>query len=237
MADVPKIARDARLVVPRLRLTGKVVMVFGAAAACLGVLPPTHANATTASQPTVVTVAKPSPQPGPGPLVLAPHGQTGLLAQHRSHASHASHYSGAGSGASTPRAATRAPATPKADSTESGNATPKADNTKGGNATPKDASGAKSTENMSTTPPSVASATITSAPDLADIEIDGKYAGSTRSALRLSPGTHEIVVKRSGYAPWTRTIDVSAGSEVTVHADLQPTKKAPPAKKTTPSRK
>lgn len=77
---------------------------------------------------------------------------------------------------------------------------------------------------------------ITSAPTLADIEIDGKYAGSTKSSIKLSPGSHAITVKKNGFEPWSRTIEVTAGSELTINADLQPTKKAP-AKSTIPSKK
>jgi len=89
--------------------------------------------------------------------------------------------------------------------------------------------------------PTQASVTITSLPALSDIEIDGKYAGSTRSNIKLIPGSHDITVKKDGYEPWSRTLDVTAGSELTVNADLQPAKKAPaknaPAKKTTPGKK
>jgi hypothetical protein len=58
---------------------------------------------------------------------------------------------------------------------------------------------------------------------LAEIEVDGKYAGSTRSVLQLSVGTHRIVINKPGYAPWTRTFEVTAQSQLAVHADLQAT--------------
>jgi hypothetical protein len=81
-----------------------------------------------------------------------------------------------------------------------------------------------------------ASVTITSTPTLADIEIDGKYAGSTKSSIKLAPGTHAITVKRNGFEPWSRTVEVTEGSELTINADLQPAK-GTPAKTTTPSKK
>jgi hypothetical protein len=52
-----------------------------------------------------------------------------------------------------------------------------------------------------------------------DIEVDGAFAGSTPSTLNVSPGKHEIVVKRSGYADWTRTINF-AGGNVHVSAEM-----------------
>jgi hypothetical protein len=78
--------------------------------------------------------------------------------------------------------------------------------------------------------------TVTSLPALAEIEVDGKYMGNTRSSLRLTPGTHQVTIKRAGYLPWTKTIEVTADSELAVHADLHPnrsvtTKKAPTTKR------
>jgi PEGA domain len=87
----------------------------------------------------------------------------------------------------------------------------------------------------STEAPVNASVVITSTPTQADIEIDGKYAGSTKSSTTLSPGTHAVIIKRNGYEPWSRTIEVAEGSELTINADLQPTKNEP-AQNTTPSK-
>lgn len=81
-----------------------------------------------------------------------------------------------------------------------------------------------------------ASVTITSTPALADIEIDGKYAGSTKSSIKLATGTHAITVKKDGYEPWSRTVEVAEGSDLTINADLRPTQKAP-AQNTAPSKK
>jgi hypothetical protein len=68
---------------------------------------------------------------------------------------------------------------------------------------------------------SVAKASITSTPDRADIEIDGNYVGSTPSAVELAPGSHSIVVKKSGYQSWERKIVATSGSSVNVAADLE----------------
>ena len=45
-----------------------------------------------------------------------------------------------------------------------------------------------------------------------DIEVDGSFMGNTPSTLNLAPGKHEIVVKKTGYADWTRGMTVGSGS-------------------------
>jgi hypothetical protein len=62
---------------------------------------------------------------------------------------------------------------------------------------------------------------IKSAPDGADITVDGKFVGSTPSTVKLSPGDHTIKIEKSGFKAWERTITVSPGSEVTVNATLE----------------
>lgn len=62
---------------------------------------------------------------------------------------------------------------------------------------------------------------ISSTPDAADIEIDGKYVGNTPSTMIVSAGQHRISVTKSGFKPWERQITVSTG-EVNVKAALQP---------------
>lgn len=52
-----------------------------------------------------------------------------------------------------------------------------------------------------------------------DIEVDGSFVGSTPSTVNLPPGKHEIVVKKTGYQDWTRTMTVGAGS-VRVSAEM-----------------
>lgn len=52
-----------------------------------------------------------------------------------------------------------------------------------------------------------------------DIEIDGSFVGSTPSTLTLAPGKHEIVVKKSGYDDWKRTMSVTGGA-VHVSAEM-----------------
>jgi hypothetical protein len=45
-----------------------------------------------------------------------------------------------------------------------------------------------------------------------DIEVDGSFVGSTPSTINLAPGKHEIVVKKTGYQNWSRSMMVSSGA-------------------------
>jgi PEGA domain len=67
----------------------------------------------------------------------------------------------------------------------------------------------------------LSSVTIKSAPDGAEISINGKFVGSTPSTLRLKFGEHTISVKKTGFVLWERTITVSAGGNITVDAALE----------------
>jgi hypothetical protein len=62
---------------------------------------------------------------------------------------------------------------------------------------------------------------VTSAPDGADIEIDGGFFGNTPSSVGVAPGQHQLSVKKSGFKPWERKITVSSG-QVNVNAVLEP---------------
>jgi hypothetical protein len=61
---------------------------------------------------------------------------------------------------------------------------------------------------------------IASTPAGADIEVDGKFMGSTPSILHLDLGEHVIAVKKSGYRDWQRTMTVTDG-EVNVAPELE----------------
>ena len=77
------------------------------------------------------------------------------------------------------------------------------------------------TSQSGTAPVTVTSALldVTSTPPGADIEIDGKFVGSTPSSVDVAPGDHEITVKKSGFADWTRKVTVSAG-HINIAAEL-----------------
>lgn len=67
----------------------------------------------------------------------------------------------------------------------------------------------------------LATVLVKSTPDASDITIDGKFVGSTTSALRLEPGEHTILIEKSGFKPWQRAISVSTNGNVTVDATLE----------------
>ncbi len=66
-----------------------------------------------------------------------------------------------------------------------------------------------------------AAVTIKSPLEGAEIEIDGKFVGSTPSTLSLKPGEYKIVIRKSGYKPWERTVTVSGGSSLNIDATLE----------------
>ncbi len=62
---------------------------------------------------------------------------------------------------------------------------------------------------------------VTSSPEGAEITIDGKFMGTTQSTLKLSAGEHTVKIEKGGYKPWTRTITLNAGSNITIDATLE----------------
>jgi hypothetical protein len=236
MPELPKIAKDIRLQAPRRpTIVSKAVILCGTALVSVGALASPTAKADIASPtPTIVRISPPSSLLSASPLVLTPPDGIDVVAQHKSHASHASHASHySSSGGSLPRAtvpsATVAPSSGSKTSSEEKSATPPATD----KIPPKSAPAAGSN-----TPTNAERATValSSVPALAEIEIDGKFMGNTRSNLHLSPGAHQITIKKVGYDVWTKAIEVTAGSELAVHADLHASRPAA-AKKTAPSKK
>jgi len=70
------------------------------------------------------------------------------------------------------------------------------------------------------TAPAQASITIESTPPGADIEIDGAFVGNTPSTVSVTPGSHQIAVKKKGFTDWTKTLIVTGGS-VHLNAELE----------------
>ncbi|MGH9607133.1 MAG: PEGA domain-containing protein [Terracidiphilus sp.] len=61
-----------------------------------------------------------------------------------------------------------------------------------------------------------ASLIVASSPPGAEIDIDGGFVGDTPSTVSVAPGSHEVTVKKTGFADWTRKLNVTGGS---VHLD------------------
>jgi len=71
-----------------------------------------------------------------------------------------------------------------------------------------------------------ASVTITSTTPGAEIEVDGAYAGSTPTTLVMAAGPHQITIRGSGNSVWQRSLQVGAGSTITVNAIPEDTRMA-----------
>ena len=61
---------------------------------------------------------------------------------------------------------------------------------------------------------------IKSSPDGADITIDDKFVGTTPSNLQLKAGEHSIVIEKSGFKAWQRTMTVTIGGTPNLDATL-----------------
>lgn len=62
---------------------------------------------------------------------------------------------------------------------------------------------------------------VSSAPDSADIEIDGSFVGNTPSDVQVAEGDHTITVRKTGFKDWERKMKVTAGSSVHLNAELE----------------
>lgn len=63
--------------------------------------------------------------------------------------------------------------------------------------------------------------TITSDPDAAEIFVDGKFHGNAPATLKLPAGAHTILLKSSGFADYSRTLELPKASKLTVKASFQ----------------
>ena len=61
---------------------------------------------------------------------------------------------------------------------------------------------------------------VQSTPPGADIEIDGAFVGNTPSTVSVATGSHQVVVKKKGFADWGRTLNVTGGS-INLNATLE----------------
>lgn len=66
----------------------------------------------------------------------------------------------------------------------------------------------------------LASVIVKSTPAGCDINVDGKYMGSTPSTIQLVPGDHEVLIEKEGMTPWQRTMTVTAGGSSSIDATL-----------------
>jgi hypothetical protein len=64
---------------------------------------------------------------------------------------------------------------------------------------------------------------VSSAPDGADIDLDGSFVGNTPSDVQGAEGDHTVTVKKTGFKDWERKLKVTAGSSVHLNAELEKT--------------
>src|SRR5580658_6616324 len=79
-----------------------------------------------------------------------------------------------------------------------------------------------------------ASVIVESTPPGADIEVDGAFVGNTPSTVSVAPGSHQIAVKKKGFADWTKTLNVTGGN-VHLNAELEATVPSAPAAAAAPA--
>jgi hypothetical protein len=68
---------------------------------------------------------------------------------------------------------------------------------------------------------SLASISVASNPDGADISVDDAFVGNAPATLKLSPGKHTIKVTMAGFKDWSRDITALAGSDAHLSANLE----------------
>jgi S1-C subfamily serine protease len=64
--------------------------------------------------------------------------------------------------------------------------------------------------------------TITSDPDAAELFVDGKFVGNTPATLKISAGPHFFLLKSPGHPDYSRTVEVSKSSKLTLKALFDP---------------
>jgi len=91
----------------------------------------------------------------------------------------------------------------------------------GARPTPAPAENTTAATEVPNSPPAAVKCSLTSTPSGAEIELDGRFVGSTPSVLSLTGGQHVVVISLPGFAQWKRDLTVSPGSELTVNAVLE----------------
>jgi len=62
---------------------------------------------------------------------------------------------------------------------------------------------------------------FSSIPEGAEINVDGKFVGTTPSSIRLAPGDHKVAIEQTGFKPWQRDMAVLVGGEVSISVTLE----------------
>jgi hypothetical protein len=62
---------------------------------------------------------------------------------------------------------------------------------------------------------------LKSAPEGAEIIVDGRFFGNTPSTVQLAPGDHLFSFEKAGYQPWQKGVTVTPGGIVTINGLLE----------------
>lgn len=81
---------------------------------------------------------------------------------------------------------------------------------------------AASAPSATLTAPAQASLAVESTPPGADIEVDGGFVGNTPSTFTVASGSHQIAIKKKGFADWSKTVNVTGGN-IHLNAALEAT--------------
>ena len=75
---------------------------------------------------------------------------------------------------------------------------------------------------VSAPPAPTSSVAFRSAPEDAEVLVDGQFRGTTPVTLHLTAGTHKVELRLDGYLIWERELTIVAGNDTRVAATLQP---------------
>lgn len=70
------------------------------------------------------------------------------------------------------------------------------------------------------TPTDISSVVVTSAPNHADITVDGKFLGTTPSTVRIASGDHSVTIEKEGFKAWQRMMTLIPGGSITLDVTL-----------------
>jgi PEGA domain-containing protein len=70
----------------------------------------------------------------------------------------------------------------------------------------------ESATSPNTHPDVIVSISVDASAPNCDIEVDGNFVGNTPSTINVPSGKHEIVVKKTGYQDWSRSMMVATGT-------------------------
>jgi hypothetical protein len=84
-----------------------------------------------------------------------------------------------------------------------------------------ESSGGQDQGSVASSHDNLATVTVKATPENSDITVDGRFAGSSPSVLRLPAGDHIISIASKGHRAWERLITLTDGGATTINATLE----------------